>query len=336
MKVEIIAEIGVNHDGSFEKAIKLIRAAKKTGADTVKFQTFFAEDFVKKDTKKVLYQSKTTSKRESHFEMIKKLELSEYDFYRIINFCKKIKINFLSTPYDLKSLEILKKFKVSRYKTASTDLVDFMLHKEIIKTKKPVIISTGASELIEIEKTVKFYERLKHKKITLLHCVSNYPCSLESINLNVIKTLHDKFGYPVGYSDHSNSNYPAMISLAMGAKVIEKHFTLNKKSSGPDHKASSDPKDFTKYVNQIRLTEKILGSYSKKLQKEEKSIRTISRKSLTLKNKIERGQLIKEKNLIMKRPGTGLLGNRIKDIVGKRARRLLSKDYQIKMKDLYK
>lgn len=335
-KVEIIAEIGVNHDGSFEKSIKLIQIAKKSGADTVKFQTFSASEFVKKDAKKVLYQTKTTSRKESHYDMIKKLELEEYDFLRIINFCKKIKINFLSTPYDLKGLAMLKKLKVSRYKTASTDLVDFMLHKEIIKTKKPVIISTGASKLEEIEKTVRLYENAKQTKITLLHCLSNYPCTLNNINLNVIKTLSKKFGYPVGYSDHSNSDFPAMISIALGAKVIEKHFTLNKKSPGPDHKASSDPKDFLKYVNKIRLAEKILGSHEKKVQKEEESIRKISRKSFTLRNSIKKNQLIKIKDLIMKRPGTGLTGNRIKEIIGKKAKRYLTEDYQPKIKDLYK
>ena len=334
-KVEIIAEIGVNHDGSFEKSIKLIQNAKKSGADTVKFQTLFASEFVKRDTKKVLYQSKTTSRKESHYDMIKKLELEEYDFLRIINFCKKIKINFLSTPYDLKSLAMLKKLKAPRYKTSSADLVDIMLHKEIIKTRKPVIISTGASKLEEIEKTVKLYEKANQTKITLLHCVSNYPCNINNINLNVIKTLSKKFGYPVGYSDHSNSDYPAMISIALGAKVIERHFTLNKKSSGPDHKASSDPKDLLEYVNKIRLAEKILGSYKKKVQKEEEGVRKISRKSFTLRNSIKKGQLIKEKNLIMKRPGTGLTGNRIKEIIGKKVKRYLPEDYQAKKKDLY-
>ncbi len=335
-KVEIIAEIGVNHDGSFERSIKLIQSAKKCGADTVKFQTFFSGEFVTQNTKKALYQLKTTSKKESHFDMINKLELSEYDFFRIINFCKKIKINFLSTPYDLKSLEILKKLKVPRYKTSSADLVDFMLHKEIIKTKKPVIISTGASKLEEIEKTLKLYKNAKQTKITLLHCVSNYPCSINSINLNVIKTLSKKFGYPVGYSDHSTSDFPAMISIAMGAKVIERHFTLNKKSSGPDHKASSDPKDLLEYIYKIRLVEKILGNYEKKVQKEEESVRKISRKSFTLKNSMKKGQLIREKDLMMKRPGTAITGNRFREIVGKKVKRNLPENYQPKKKDLYK
>ena len=333
-QIDIIAEIGVNHDGRFEKAIKLIREAKKCGASTVKFQTLFANEFVKRDTKKVLYQSKTTSKKESHYEMIKKLELSEYDFFRIYNFCRKININFLSTPYDLKSLEILKKIKAPRYKTASTDLVDHMLHTEIIKTKKPVIISTGASNLKEIEKTLKLYKKMKHKKITLLHCVSNYPCSEKNINLRVMNTLRKKFKFPVGYSDHSNSETAAIMSVCLGAKIIEKHFTLNKKASGPDHKASADPRDFEKYFTSIRNAEKILGSDVKKIHKEEQSIRKISRKSITLKNNLVKGRKISINDIIMKRPGTGLIGEKLEKVLGKKISRDLTKDYQLKEIDL--
>lgn len=332
-KIDIIAEIGVNHDGSFEKAIKLIREAKKCGANTAKFQTLFADQFVKKDTKKVLYQSKTTSKKESHYEMIKKLELSEYDFFRINNFCKKIKINFLSTPYDLKSLEILKKIKVARYKTASTDLVDHILHQEIIKTKKPVIISTGASNLKEIGNTLKLYNRMRHSKIILLHCVSNYPCTEKNINLRVMNTLKDKFKFPVGYSDHSNSDTAAIMSVCFGAKVIEKHFTLNKKANGPDHKASADPQDFKKYVDSIRMAEKILGTDEKKIHKEERSIRKISRKSITLKNNLFKGSKLNLENIIMKRPGTGLIGDKLGKVLGKKLRRDLIKNYQLKKRD---
>ena len=333
-KIDIIAEIGVNHDGKFNKAIKLIQQAKKCGADTVKFQTFFSSQFVKKNTQKVLYQSRTTPKKESHFEMIKSLELSEYDFFRIVNFCKKIKINFLSTPYDLKALEILKKLKVKRYKTASTDLVDHILHKEIIKTKKPVIISTGASSLEEIRRTIKLYQKNKHTKITLLHCVSNYPCLEKNINLNVLNTLKKEFKLPIGYSDHSNSETAAIMSICFGSEVIEKHFTLNKKSSGPDHKASADPKDFKKYVNSIRSAEKILGSSIKKIHSEELSIRKISRKSITLKKNLLKGQIITSKDIIMKRPGLGLLGEEVNKVLGKKINKNLLIDYQLKKTDL--
>ncbi len=332
-QIDIIAEIGVNHDGNFEKAIRLIQEAKKCGANTAKFQTLFARNFVKKDTKKVLYQSKTTPNKESHYKMIKNLELSAYDFFRINNFCKKIKINFLSTPYDLESLEILKKIKAPRYKTASTDLVDHILHREIIKTRKPVIISTGASNLDEIKNTLNLYKKKNHSKITLLHCVSNYPCSEKNINLKVMNTLKEKFKYPVGYSDHSNSETAAVMSVCFGAKIIEKHFTLNKKAKGPDHKASADPRDFLKYVDSIRMAEKVLGSNIKKIHDEEKSIRKISRKSITLKNNLSKGSKISIEDIIMKRPGTGLIGQNLERVLGKRLKKDYKKDYQLKEKD---
>ena len=332
-QIDIIAEIGVNHDGNFEKAIRLIQEAKKCGANTAKFQTLFARNFVKKDTKKVLYQSKTTPNKESHYKMIKNLELSAYDFFRINNFCKKIKINFLSTPYDLESLEILKKIKATRYKTASTDLVDHILHREIIKTRKPVIISTGASNLDEIKNTLNLYKKKNHSKITLLHCVSNYPCSEKNINLKVMNTLKEKFKYPVGYSDHSNSETAAVMSVCFGAKIIEKHFTLNKKAKGPDHKASADPRDFLKYVDSIRMAEKVLGSNIKKIHDEEKVLEKFLEKSITLKNNLSKGSKISIEDIIMKRPGTGLIGQNLERVLGKRLKKDYKKDYQLKEKD---
>jgi N,N'-diacetyllegionaminate synthase len=334
IQIDIIAEIGVNHDGNFEKAIRLIQEAKKCGANTAKFQTLFANQFVKKDTKKVLYQSKTTSSKESHYEMIKSLELSAYDFFRINNFCKKIKINFLSTPYDLESLEILKKIKAPRYKTASTDLVDHILHREIIKTRKPVIISTGASNLDEINNTLNLYKKMNHSKITLLHCVSNYPCSEKNINLKVMNTLKEKFKFPIGYSDHSNSETAAVMSVCFGARIIEKHFTLNKKASGPDHKASADPKEFKRYVEAIRRAEQILGSDIKKVHNEEKSIRKISRKSITLKQNLSKNHILRLQDIIMKRPGTGLVGEKINKVLGKKLKKNFLKDYQLKFENL--
>tara|TARA_B100000029_G_C17554210_1_gene951159 strand:- start:1048 stop:2064 length:1017 start_codon:yes stop_codon:yes gene_type:complete len=332
--INIIAEIGVNHDGKINKAIKLVELAKECGADTVKFQNFSAENLVKLNTKKTNYQLNTTPKRQSHYEMLKKLELRKEDFTRIASFCKKIKIEFLSTPYDLESVDLLEKLKVRRYKVASTDLVDLILHKKIISTKKPVLISTGASSLNEIKKTLDFYKLYNHKKITLLHCVSNYPCSDSSINLNILTTLKKKFGFSVGYSDHSKTNIAAIMSVCFGAEVIEKHFTLNRYSSGPDHKASADPKEFKKYVESIRSAEKILGSEIKKIQKEELSIRKISRKSITLAKDLYKNHRITEKDITMKRPGNGILGQEIGKIIGKRVNKNLPKNYQIKSKDL--
>jgi N,N'-diacetyllegionaminate synthase len=334
--INIIAEIGVNHDGKLNKAIKLIELAKKCGADTVKFQNFTATNLVKSNAKKTQYQLNTTPKSQSHYEMLQKLELKEIDFLKIVNFCRKIKIEFLSTPYDVESVDLLEKLNVKRYKVASTDLVDLILHKKLISTKKPILISTGASNLQEIEKTMNFYKFHNHKKITLMHCVSNYPCSEKSINLNILSTLKKNFGFPIGYSDHSDNNIASIMSVSFGVEVIEKHFTLNKNSSGPDHAASADPKEFKKYVESIRSAEIILGSNIKKVQKEELSIRKISRKSITLAKDIFKNSKINEDDLIMKRPGGGILGLDIYKVIGKRVNKKLLKDYQIKHKDLIK
>ena len=334
-KINIIAEIGVNHNGSVDNAIKLIKAAKKCGANTVKFQTFFADQMVKKNTKKVIYQKKSTSKKLSHYQMIKNLELNEKNFKKIISFCKKIKIKFLSTPYDLKSIELLEKLNIKAYKVASTDLVDMILHERLIRTKKPIILSTGASDLSEIKKTVNFYKKKKYKKLSLLHCVSNYPCSNESLNLNVIKTLRKTFKLPVGFSDHSEGPAAAQLAIALGATIIEKHFTLNNKSIGPDHKASDNPKNFSSYVTYLRNAEIIIGSKIKRIQKEEKSIRKISRKSITLKQNVIKNQTLRMKDIIMKRPGIGLIGQEIKNVIGKKFKKNFKKNYQIKYKDMY-
>ena len=266
--------------------------------------------------------------------MIKKLELRYEDFFKISRYCNKKKIEFLSTPYDLESVDFLEKLKVKRYKIASTDLVDLILHQKVISTKKPVIISTGASNLKEIEKTINFYKSKNHNKISLLHCVSNYPCSDESINLNVLKTLKSQFKYPIGFSDHSRSNIAAIMSVCFGASIIEKHFTLNKEAKGPDHKASMNPSELKQYVELIRSAEKILGSEKKVIQKEELNIRKISRKSITLKNDLAKNHKILAEDIIMKRPGTGLIGQEIFKILGKKIKRNLKKDHQLLIKDI--
>ena len=334
-KIEIIAEIGVNHNGDLSKAIKLVQLAKKCGADAVKFQTFFADEICKTNAKKAIYQSKTTPKNLSHYEMLKSLEFEKEEFYKIFKFCKKLKIKFISTPYDVKSVNLLKKLNIDAYKVASTDLVDTILHKEIIKTKKPVIISTGASKLNEIKKTILLYKRQKNKNISLLHCVSNYPCSKKSLNLNVITTLKRTFNLPVGFSDHYNGNKAAELAVALGAKLIEKHFTLDKKMSGPDHISSLNPYEFREYVKSIRDTEIYLGSNIKQVQPEEKSIRKISRKSITLKKDMKKNSKISLKDIQMKRPGTGIIGQQLDLVLGKKLKFNLKKDHQIKKKDLY-
>ena len=334
--VYFIAEIGVNHNGNVKLAKKMIDAAKNSGADAVKFQTFKAENLVTPKTPKVKYQKNTTSLKESHYDMIKSLELNEKKHKDLKSYCKKKKIDFLSTPYDLNSAKFLSKIGCKEFKTASADIVDLELHKYLAKSKKSVIISTGMSSLEEIKECVKIYNRYKNKNIILLHCVSNYPCSLKSLNMKALTIMQEKFNCAVGYSDHSVGHEASVVSVALGARVIEKHFTTNKKLFGPDHKTSALPEEFKKMVSEIKKTELIIGNNIKKCQKEESQMARISRKSLTLKVSLKKNEIIKINDLCLKRPGTGLFYKDIKNILGKRLKKNLKKNYQIKSTDLRK
>ena len=332
-QLKIIAEIGVNHNGRIDLATKLVDEAKKCGAHAVKFQTFFAKNFVTKNTPKVKYQKKNTSSKENHYQMINKLELKKKDFLKIKNYYDKKKIEFISTPYDLESAEFLSKINVKTFKVASADLSDYLLHKFLSKLNKKVILSSGMSTIEDIKKTLRLYKNKNN--LELLHCVSNYPCSYESLNLNCIKLLKKKFSIPIGFSDHSIGNDAAIIAYAMGSRTFEKHFTLSKNMKGPDHQASSDPKEFKEYVNKLKTSKIILGTNVKKIWPEEIQMKKISTKSITLKNNLKKGQKIKIENIIMKRPGLYLNGFHIKKILGKKIKKNLHKDYQIKLKDIY-
>ena len=328
----IIAEIGVNHNGDIKLAQKMIDSAKECGADAVKFQTFTAENLVSPTTPKVAYQNRTTSSQESHFDMIKRLELSFDDHYLLKKYCDSQKIEFLSTPYDIKSAKFLhEQLDVKFFKTASADIVDIPLHIYISSTGKHSFVSVGMSTISEIQDVVDVYSK---KNLTLMHCVSNYPCKDESLNMRVMNTLENKFNTSVGYSDHSEGNYAALLSIALGSSVIEKHFTLDKNLNGPDHLASSNPQEFKNLVKSIRKAEKMMGSSIKAIQLEEKEMRLVSRKSITLKKSIKKGNIIKESDLTLKRPGTGLMSGDIKNLVGKAVNRDLLIDYQIKFDDL--
>lgn len=328
----IIAEIGVNHNGDIKLAQKMIKSAKQCGADAVKFQTFTAQNLVSPTTPKVEYQKNTTPLKQSHFDMIKSLELSFKDHYLLKRFCESQRIEFLSTPYDIESAKFLhEQLDVKYFKTASADIVDIPLHNYIASTGKHSFVSVGMSNLDEIQEVVKIYNK---NNLTLLHCVSNYPCKDESLNMNVLNTLKNKFNTRIGYSDHSEGNHAALLSIALGSSVIEKHFTLDKNLSGPDHLASSTPKEFKSLVSSIRKAERMMGSSIKAIQSEEKEMRLISRKSITLKKSLKEGHKIRESDLTLKRPGTGLMPREIKNLVGRVVNRDLLENYQIKVDDL--
>jgi N,N'-diacetyllegionaminate synthase len=319
-KTYIIAEIGVNHNNNISLAKKLVDKAKSAGADAVKFQTFKAKNLVLPGTRKVKYQLRNKLDKEDHYQMIKKLELSYSDHKVIYNYCKKKKIDFLSTPYDVESAKFLKKLGVKIFKTASADLIDYNLHYYLAKIKKPVIISTGMSSIKDIKKTLNLYKKLKNLNISLLHCVSNYPCSYKSINLNAIHSLK-KLKFVVGYSDHSNDNLASCLAVGAGSKIIEKHFTLNKNLKGPDHKASCDPKELKSLVNKIRKAELIMGKKTKKIQTEELEMSKISKKSLYFRKSKKKRLEIKSSDLVALRPGVGLSPFLIHKFIGKKLKR---------------
>ena len=313
----MIAEIGVNHNGDMTLAKEMIDSAKSAGADAVKFQTFKAEKLVAQGTPKVKYQENTTSPDETHYEMIRKLELSRENHFMIKEYCDKIGIEFLSTPYDLESARFLNEdLKVSLFKTASADLIDHPMHGYIASSSKPSIVSVGMANMDEIQKNLTLYKECGHQDVILLHCVSNYPCSDKSLNLRVMNTLRESFHLPVGYSDHSVGHEAAVLSIAFGAKVIEKHFTLDKALPGPDHLASSTPEEFKQLVKSVRRAEVMMGSPVKECQEEEKQMATVSRKSLFLSRDCKSGHKIKKEDLLLLRPGTGISPLELNNVLG--------------------
>lgn len=321
----VIAEIGVNHNNNISLAKKLIKNAKLAGADAVKFQTFKAENLVLPGTRKVKYQLNSSKDKEDHYQMIKKLELSYEDHKTLFKYCKKNKIIFLSTPYDVKSAKFLNKLGVRIFKTASADLIDYNLHNYLAKLKKPVIISTGMSSINDVKKTVQIYRKNKNFNIALLHCVSNYPCSLKSINLNVLNSLK-KFGFIVGYSDHSDDILIPCLAVSAGSRIIEKHFTLKKNLKGPDHKASFNTRELKKMINQIRKTELVMGKKIKKIQPEELEMSKISKKSLYFNKNKKKGSKIKNTDLVSLRPGLGINPFSINKLIGKKLKRDIKKN----------
>ncbi|UGA57363.1 N-acetylneuraminate synthase family protein [Vibrio sp. VB16] len=318
MRVKIIAEIGVNHSGDVTLAKQMIDEAKLAGADAVKFQTFTAEKLVSDLTPKVKYQESTTLESESHYEMIKSLEFAYEDHLPVLEYCRENGVEFISTPYDVESAEFLVSIGVKTFKTASADIVDLSLQTFIAQNANNAIVSTGMATLGEIEKVVAIYRKY-NCPLTLLHCVSNYPCAYESLNLKSMKTLRSAFQCNVGYSDHAIGPIPAVAAVAMGATIIEKHFTLDKNMIGPDHQASSEPEEFKELVDAIRTTEILLGTPFKRIQSEETQMRNVSRKSLFFRENVVKGEILKAEHFTLKRPGDGLFESELENIIGCKA-----------------
>ncbi|EIW9954265.1 N-acetylneuraminate synthase [Campylobacter upsaliensis] len=325
-KVLIIAEAGVNHNGDINLAKKLIEQAAKAGADVVKFQTFKATSCVSVSAKKAKYQLETTAKEESQLEMIQKLELSYEAHFELIEHCKKHGIAFLSTPFDLESVEFLRGLDLPYFKIPSGEITNLPYLKAVAKCKKKVLLSTGMANLGEIEAALTILRKNGTRNITLLHCNTEYPTPFEDVNLNALKTLKEAFKLEVGYSDHTEGIVASLGAVALGAVVIEKHFTLDKTMEGPDHRASLEFEELRALCKGIRELEKALGSGIKKASKSEAKNKIIARKSLVAKREIQKGEKFSIENLTTKRPGSGISAMRYEEYLGKRALKTYKKD----------
>ncbi|EJF0770044.1 N-acetylneuraminate synthase [Campylobacter upsaliensis] len=325
-KVLIIAEAGVNHNGDINLAKKLIEQAAKAGADVVKFQTFKANSCVSVSAKKAKYQLETTAKEESQLEMIKKLELSYESHFELMKHCKKHGIAFLSTPFDLESVEFLRGLDLPYFKIPSGEITNLPYLKAVAKCKKKVLLSTGMANLGEIEAALEILRKNGTRNITLLHCNTEYPTPFEDVNLNALKTLKEAFKLEVGYSDHTEGIVASLGAVALGAVVIEKHFTLDKTMEGPDHRASLEFEELKALCKGIRALEKALGSGIKKASKSEAKNKIIARKSLVAKREIQKGEKFSIENLTTKRPGSGISAMRYEEYLGKRALKTYKKD----------
>lgn len=313
-KVFIIAEAGVNHNGRLDLAYQLIDVAKDAGADAVKFQTFKSNNVVSRLADKAEYQKKTTGLDKSQLEMIKKLEISFDDFLKLKKYCDKKRIMFLSTPFDHQSIDFLYDL-IDIYKIPSGEITNIPYLKHIATKNKPIIMSTGMANLGEVEEAINTIWSINSEtQISLLHCTTNYPTPYEEVNLKAMLTLAAVFKLPVGYSDHTLGIEISVAAVAMGAKIIEKHFTLDKKLPGPDHKASLELGELKEMVKAIRNIEIALGDGIKKPNKSEIEIMKVVRKSLMATRDIRAGEIIKESDIAIKRPGTGILP-KFKEIV---------------------
>jgi N-acetylneuraminate synthase/N,N'-diacetyllegionaminate synthase len=322
----IIAEAGINHNGDIGLARKLIDVAREAGADAVKFQTFKADTLVTKSAAKARYQKETTGAAESQFEMIKGLELTDKDFAALSVHARKEGIIFLSSPFDKSSVDLLDGLGVPAFKIPSGEITNFPLLKHIARKKKPVILSTGMSTLGEIEEALEVIRKERVEEIILLHCVSCYPAKVEDMNLKAMETLRCAFGLPIGLSDHTLGITIPIVAVALGACVIEKHFTLDKNFPGPDHRASLEPDELKQMIKAIRDIEKAMGSGIKIPTAEEAKNKKVVRRSLVAKVDIPKGAIITEEILDFKRPGGGIEPRYMNMIIGRKTRGNIRRD----------
>ncbi|WIM39811.1 N-acetylneuraminate synthase [Paenibacillus sp. PK4536] len=327
----IIAEIGVNHNGSMELALQCIDEAVQSGADAVKFQTFKSENLVTKHAQKAEYQTNNTSSTESQLEMLQKLELSFDNFVVLKKYCEEQNIDFLSTPFDEESATFLDSIGIDAFKIGSGDMNNIPFLEQINKYKRPVLLSTGMSNLEEVREPL---EALGDCSVAILHCTSDYPAPLEDVNLNAIHTLYKEYRQVTGYSDHTSGIEIAIAATVMGARIIEKHFTLDRSLPGPDHKASLEPSDFAKMVGAIRNVELALGDGVKRCMPSEENTKIVARKSIVMACAQKAGHILALSDLVIKRPGTGIEPRFYRELVGKKLIHDMQEDQLLQWDDL--
>jgi len=330
--VTIIAEVGPNHNGNLSLAKKLILRSKKIGANYVKFQISNPQSHISSIAKLAPYQKNV--KYKSQLEMVKSFALKENDYIKLNNYAKKVGIKFLLSPFDINSIEfIVKNLKLKLIKIPSGEINNFVYLRFLAKFNLNIILSTGMSSTIDIKKAVKILTQYgtSKNKISILHCNSAYPTPIEDLNLNCIDTLKKIFGDNIGFSDHSSDIYASLVAVSKGAKIIEKHITLDRKLPGPDHKASLEPPKFREMINLIRLTEKSLGSGKIQITKSEAKNIKFVRKSIVANRDISKGEIFSENNLTVKRPFNGISPMKWKMVIGKKAKKNFKYDEPIKI-----
>lgn len=306
MSIIIIAEAGVNHNGSLATAKQMVAAAREAGADYIKFQTFCPEKLVSGSAGKAEYQKETTGAGESQLEMLQKLALRQEDFLELEEYCQEQGIGFLSTPFDLDSIHFLDKLNMDFWKLPSGEITNLPYLLEIAGTGKPVVMSTGMCRMEEIAAAISCLKKAGTTEITLLHCNTEYPTPMRDVNLKAMKTMEDEFHLPVGYSDHTQGIEIPIGAAALGACVLEKHFTLDRTMEGPDHRASLEPGELKAMVAAVRNVEQAMGTGKKEPSESEKKNIAIARKSIVAKTAIKKGDVFSSENLTAKRPGNGI------------------------------
>ena len=330
----IIAEAGVNHNGRLATALELVKAAHGAGADCIKFQAFTAEELVVKNAEKAQYQKRSGPKGESQYDMLQRLELKEFEFAAIKKHCDELEIDFLITPFSPRWVRVFYETGVAAFKTGSGNLNDTALLEAIGQTHLPVIISTGMSKLNEVDKTITILRKSGSEHLSVLHCVSLYPTRLEQANLNAVKTIAEHTHLPTGFSDHTEELITGALAVAAGAVILEKHFTLDKKMEGPDHKMSLVPEELTEYIRLARQAEKACGDGQKKLLTAEEKMKETVRMSVVAAIFIKAGTKITRKMITIKRPGTGIPAERIDVVINTTAACDMEPDHIINRNDL--